>query len=527
MTREAAMPEFVLPLIVAVAGLVIGALAVTILSRRSAQGTIRRARAEEERIRSEAGEAADKIRRTAELEAKELLLSERNDFERETRDKRAELARLEERLNKKQENLDRKNDLVNSKEVELSRRQSTLEKKDQGLDRRRAEIDSIVAEQTKKLEQVASLTREQAREQVMATVVEDAKRAAARSVKQIEDDAKTDGEKRAKNVIATSIMRFASDFVQERSVSVVHLPGDEMKGRIIGREGRNIRALEAATGMDFIVDDTPETVIISGFDPVRREVARLALEKLISDGRIHPNRIEEIVKKCEDDVQKTVREAGEQAVLELGIGRLNPELVKLVGQLRYRYSYAQNVLQHSVEAAFLCGLMAAELGESVKKARRAALLHDIGKAVSHEVEGSHAVSGAQLATKFGETPEIVNAIGAHHEDEPPQSILAFLVAAADAISGARPGARREILETYLKRIEDLERLCSSFDGVDKSYAIQAGREVRVLVKSEKLSDDDTAVLAHDIASRIEKDLTYPGQIKVTVIRETRSVEFAR
>jgi ribonuclease Y len=300
-----------------------------------------------------------------------------------------------------------------------------------------------------------------------------------------------------------------------------------MKGRIIGREGRNIRALEAATGMDFIVDDTPETVIVSGFDPVRREVARLALEKLVQDGRIHPNRIEEVVNRAESDVDKAVKEAGEQAVLELGIGRVPPEMVRLVGQLKYRYSYAQNVLQHSVETAYLAGLMAAELRESVKAARRAGLLHDIGKAVSHEVEGSHAVSGAQIARKHGESPELVNAIAAHHEDERPESILAFIISAADAISGARPGARREILENYLKRLEDLERLCGAFDGVDKTYAIQAGREVRVLVQSDKLDDDGTLVLARDIAGKIEKELTYPGQIRVTVIRETRAVEIAR
>lgn len=521
------MPDLIPPLIGGVVGVVLGALAVYLLSRRGTLSSLRKAREKAERISRESREEADKTKRAAELDAKELLLREKKDFEKETKQQRSELQKLEERTNKKQENLDRKNDLINSKEVELSKKQGSLEKREQAIQRRKNEVDDLVNKQLERLEQVANLTRDQAREQVSASIYEEAKRSAARSAKQIEEDARDESEKRAKKIIASALSRFASEFVQERSVSIVHLPGDEMKGRIIGREGRNIRALEAATGMDFIVDDTPETVIISGFDPVRREVARLALEKLITDGRIHPNRIEEIVGKCQEDVWKSVREAGEQAVLELGIGRLNSELVKLVGQLKYRYSYAQNVLQHSVEAAFLCGLMAAELGESVKKARRAALLHDIGKAVSHEVEGSHAVSGAQLAKKYGENAEIVNAIGAHHEDEEAESVLAFLVAAADAVSGARPGARREILETYIKRLEELERLCSSFEGVEKSYAIQAGREVRVLVKSEKLSDEDTMVLAHDIAGKIEKDLTYPGQIKVTVIRETRSVEYAR
>jgi len=520
------MPDFVLPLVSGVVGVVLGALAVFVLARTSAISSLSKVKQEADRVAREAKEEAEKTRRAAVRDAKELLTTERKEFEKKTKAHRSELNALEERLNKRQENVDRKNDLVNSKEVELSKRQASTDKRDQAIQRRRNEVAELFDQQSRKLEQIADMTREQGREQVMASILEEAKRGAARSAKQIEEDAKSDAEKRAKKIIATAISRFASEFVQERSVSVVHLPGDEMKGRIIGREGRNIRALEAATGMDFIVDDTPETVIISGFDPVRRQVARIALEKLISDGRIHPHRIEEIVAKSQDEVWKSVLEAGEQAVLELGIGRLDPELVKLVGQLKYRFSYAQNVLQHSVEAAFLAGLMAAELGQSVKKARRAALLHDIGKAVSHEVEGSHAVSGAQLAKKYGENPELVNAIGAHHEDEEPGSILAFLVAAADAISGARPGARREILETYIKRLEDLERLCSSFNGVEKSYAIQAGREVRVLVQSEKLSDDDTMVLANDIAGRIEKDLTSPGQIKVTVIRETRAIESA-
>ncbi len=521
------MPDIVTALLAGVAGVVLGALAVYLLARRSALGEVGKARTEAERIAREAQEQAGKARRAAELDAKELLIKEREEFENEIRQQRGELGKLEERLNKKQENLDRKNDLVNAKEEELSRRAASMDKRDQAIQRRRTEVDALVQQQEEKLIQVAEMTRDQAKEQVLSSVLEEARRSGARMAKQIEDEARDTAEKQAKNIIATSLSRFASEYTQERTVNVVHLPGDEMKGRIIGREGRNIRALEAATGMDFIVDDTPETVIISGFDPVRREVARIALLKLIQDGRIHPNRIEEIVAKSEEEVQKSVKEAGEQAVLELGIGRLSPELVKLVGQLKYRFSYAQNVLQHSVECAYLAGLMAAELGMSVKLARRAGLLHDIGKAVSHEVEGSHAVSGAALAKKHGESPEVVNAIGAHHEDEEPLGALAWIVSASDAISGARPGARREILENYLKRLEDLERLCSSFEGVDKSYAIQAGREVRVMVRSEKLTDDDTLVLARDIAGKIEKDLTYPGQIKVTVIRETRAVEYAR
>jgi ribonuclease Y len=315
--------------------------------------------------------------------------------------------------------------------------------------------------------------------------------------------------------------------VAERAVTTVTLPNDEMKGRIIGREGRNIRAIEAATGTELVVDDTPETVVISGFDPLRREVARLALERLIADGRIHPTRIEEVVAKAQEEVDKAVKDAGERAVLETGIGRIHPELVKMIGALRYRYSYAQNVLQHSLEASFIAGLMAAELGLPVKPARRAGLLHDIGKAVSHEVEGSHAVVGAQMARKCGEEPMIVNAIGAHHEDEAPESLLAHLGAAADAVSGARPGARRESLERYVKRLEDLERICQSFQGVDKSYALQAGREVRVMVKADQVDDAMSALLSQEIAKKIESSLTYPGQIKVTVIRETRAVQYAK
>jgi len=310
-------------------------------------------------------------------------------------------------------------------------------------------------------------------------------------------------------------------------VTTVTLPNDEMKGRIIGREGRNIRAIEAATGTELVVDDTPETVVVSGFDPVRREIARLALERLIADGRIHPTRIEEVVTKAQEDVEKAIKDAGERAVLELGIGRIHPDLVRTIGSLKYRYSYAQNVLQHSIEAGFIAGLMASELGLPVKPARRAGLLHDIGKAVSHEVEGSHAVVGAQMARKCGEEPVIVNAIGAHHEDEPPESVLAHLVAAADAVSGARPGARRETLERYVKRLEDLEKICMSFQGVDKSYALQAGREVRVMVKADRVDDAESSLLATEIAKKIETSLTYPGQIKVTVIRETRSVQFAK
>ncbi|HXC92678.1 MAG TPA: ribonuclease Y, partial [Geobacteraceae bacterium] len=349
----------------------------------------------------------------------------------------------------------------------------------------------------------------------------------AKKIKLIEEEAKETADKKSKEIISLAIQRYAGEYVAERTVSVVPLPSDEMKGRIIGREGRNIRALEAATGIDLIIDDTPEAVILSGFNPVRREVARIALEKLITDGRIHPGRIEDVVHKAEEEVEQAIKDAGEQAAFDLGVHGIHPEILRLIGRLRYRTSYSQNVYQHSLEVAFLCGIMAAELGINVKQAKRAGLLHDLGKAVDHEVEGSHAVIGAELARKYGESPKIVHAIMAHHEDEKPNSVLAVLVQAADALSGARPGARREMMETYVKRLEDLEKISTSFAGVTNAFAIQAGREIRVMVSSEEVTDETAVILAKDIAKKIEADMTYPGQIKVNVIRETRAIEYAR
>ena len=365
------------------------------------------------------------------------------------------------------------------------------------------------------------------KKELMNAMESEAKHDSAKIIRAIEDEARETGDKKAKEIMALAIQRYAGEYVAERTVSVVPLPSDEMKGRIIGREGRNIRALEAATGIDLIIDDTPEAVILSGFNPVRREVARLSLEKLLADGRIHPGRIEEVVAKSTEEVDLSIKEAGEQAAFDLGVHGIHPEILKLIGRLKYRTSYTQNVYLHSLEVAFLCGIMAAELGLNVKQAKRAGLLHDLGKAVDHEVEGSHAVIGAELARKYGETPKIVHAIMAHHEDEKPNSILAILVQAADALSGARPGARREMMETYVKRLGDLERIATSFTGVQSSFAIQAGREIRVMVSSEQVSDDQSVVMARDIAKKIESEMTYPGQIKVNVIRETRSVEYAR
>jgi ribonuclease Y len=371
------------------------------------------------------------------------------------------------------------------------------------------------------------MSASEAKKELMHVMEDEAKHDAAKIIKQIEEEARETADKKAKEIMALAIQRYAGEYVAERTVSVVPLPSDEMKGRIIGREGRNIRALEAATGIDLIIDDTPEAVILSGFNPVRREVARLSLEKLIGDGRIHPGRIEEVVAKATEEVELTIKEAGEQAAFDLGVHGIHPEVLKLIGRLKYRTSYTQNVYQHSLEVAFLCGIMAAELGINVKQAKRAGLLHDLGKAVDHEVEGSHAVIGAELARKYGESPKIVHAIMAHHEDEKPSTVLAILVQAADALSGARPGARREMMETYVKRLEDLERIATSFGGVQSSFAIQAGREIRVMVSSDQVTDETAVIMARDIAKKIEAEMTYPGQIKVNVIRETRAVEFAR
>jgi ribonuclease Y len=381
--------------------------------------------------------------------------------------------------------------------------------------------------QKAKLETISGMSAAEAKKELMNAMEDEAKHDAAKIIRLIEEEARETADKKAKEIMALAIQRYAGEYVAERTVSVVPLPSDEMKGRIIGREGRNIRALEAATGIDLIIDDTPEAVILSGFNPVRREVARLSLEKLIGDGRIHPGRIEEVVAKATEEVELSIKEAGEQAAFDLGVHGIHPEVLKLIGRLKYRTSYTQNVYQHSLEVAFLCGIMAAELGINVKQAKRAGLLHDLGKAVDHEVEGSHAVIGAELARKYGESPKIVHAIMAHHEDEKPTTVLAVLVQAADALSGARPGARREMMETYVKRLEELERIATSFGGVQSSFAIQAGREIRVMVSSDQVTDETAVIMARDIAKKIEAEMTYPGQIKVNVIRETRAVEYAR
>jgi len=488
---------------------------------------LEQARSEAERIVTQAREQADLARRSVEIESRESLEKQRRELENEYRTKKEELSTLEKRLLHREENLDKRADLLERQEAEQRRREKDISKREQYASELQSRYDKLIQETQQKLERVAGMTAAEAKKLLMEQMMEEARHEAAKSIRQIEEEAKLEAEKNAKKILATAIQRYAGDYVTESVVSVVQLPNDEMKGRIIGREGRNIRALEAATGMDLIIDDTPECVTVSGFDPVRREIARLSLEKLISDGRIHPARIEEIVGKTTEEVEKAIKEAGEKATFELGIHGLHPELIKILGRLKFRTSYSQNQLQHSIETGFLCGIMAAELGLNQRQAKRAGLLHDIGKAVDHEVEGSHATIGADLLKKYNEHPAIIHAVAAHHEEVKPESILDVLVQAADALSGARPGARREMLETYVKRIEELEKISRSFKGVDKAYAIQAGREIRVIVENSKVSDDEAVVLSKEIASKIEKELTYPGQIKVTVIRETRAVEYAR
>jgi len=485
-------------------------------------------------IQSQAQEVLDRAKKEAEtikkeaiLQAKDTLIQMKAEFERETKETRKELQNLEKRLMQKEENLEKKSDILEAREKELAKREREIERLSKELAQKSEEYEAILQEQKKLLESIAKMTTQEAKNMLIESIKEEARRDAALMVKKIEAEAKELADKKAKEIIALAIQRYAGEYVAEKTVSVVTLPNEEMKGRIIGREGRNIRALEAITGVDLIIDDTPEAVILSAFNPVRREVARIALERLISDGRIHPARIEEVVGKVTEEIEQSIREAGEQAAFDVGVHGLHPELLRLLGKLKYRTSYAQNVLEHSLEVAFLCGIMAAELGLDQKEAKRAGLLHDIGKAVDHELEGPHALIGAELARRYGESEAIVEAIASHHDDVAPESILAVLVQAADALSGARPGARKELLETYIKRLENLEKIAMEFPGVSKAYAIQAGRELRVMVESQVVDDAGVVLLSRDIAKKIESEMTYPGQIKVTVIRETRAVEYAK
>lgn len=497
------------------------------LNKRVEKKRVATAKSQTEQILEEARNQAKTIRKEAELEAKDLLLKSKTQFENESQEKMKELLVSEKRLVAREENLEKKFDLLESKESELKKQDQSLSDRRKHAEALEKKYQQMVEETKKRLEKVAGLSAEDAKKQLKDSLIEEVKLDAAKLIKDIEEEARTKGEKEAQYIISSTIERMASEFVGEHSVSVVHLPGDEMKGRIIGREGRNIRALEAATGIDIVIDDTPEAVVLSGFNPIRREVAKRALENLIQDGRIHPARIEEMVAKMEKDINAEIKEVGEQTAYEMGLHNVHPELLKLVGSLKFRFSYGQNVLQHSKEVAYLAGMMAAQLGLNEKQAKRAGMLHDIGKAVSHEVEGSHAIIGMEYAKKYREEEQIVHAIGAHHEDIIQESALDCLIDAADALSGARPGARREVLETYVKRLEDLEGISKGFSGVEKAYAIQAGREIRVMVDNDKVDDAQAVVLSRDIAKKIESEMTYPGQIKVTVIRETRAVDYAK
>jgi len=508
-------------------GLFVGAVVGYFVRKSIAEARIAGAKNAAEQIIDDAKRDAESLKKESLLEAKDDIHKLRNEAEREIRDRRSELQKQENRLLQKEENLDRKDDTLNKREALLEKRDDSLNKKQQHIEEMESKVDEIVRTQKTELERISGLTREEARNIILERVEHEVKHDVAVMIKESESRAKEESDKKAKEILSLAIQRCAADHVAETTVSVVNLPNDEMKGRIIGREGRNIRTLETLTGIDLIIDDTPEAVILSGFDPIRRETARLALEKLVQDGRIHPARIEEMVDKSRREVDENIREAGEQTTFEVGVHGLHPDLIKIIGRLKFRTSYGQNVLKHSIEVAQLTGLLAAELGEDEALARRSGLLHDIGKAIDHEVEGSHVEIGVELATKYKEHPVVINSIASHHGDTEPTSIIAVLVAAADALSAARPGARRETLENYIKRLEKLEEISESYDGVEKSFAIQAGREVRILVKPEQIDDLEAHRLARDIRKKIEEELDYPGHIKVTVIRETRAVEYAK
>lgn len=509
-----------------IGGFMVGFVMAYLIKGKIISGKIRAAKEEALNIIRDAKRKSETLLKEARLEAKDRLFKMKSEFDVETKETRSELRKQERRLISKEENIDKKLEQLEQRDHEIGKTEKQILQKKKAIEANEKKYHQLVEEQKQQLEAISSLTAEQAKELLIRAMENEARHEGAKMIKRIENETREEADKKAKKIMATAIQRYAGDFVAERTVSVVQLPSDEMKGRIIGREGRNIRALEAATGIDLIIDDTPEAVILSGFNPVRREVARLSLMKLISDGRIHPARIEDVVKKVGQELDVTIKEAGEQAAFDLGVHGINNELVKYLGRLKFRSSYAQNVLQHSVEVGALCGIMAAELGLKEKLAKRMGLLHDIGKAIDHEVEGPHAVIGSKLAKKYGESHRIVHAIAAHHEDVPPSTVYALLVQAADGLSGARPGARKELLENYIKRLEDLEAIANSFKGVANTYAIQAGRELRVIVQSEVISDEESILLSRDIVKKIEESLTFPGQIKVMVIRETRAVEYA-
>ena len=515
---------YIIYVIIGVVALVVGALLGILigiaLRKRFAEAKIGSAESEAERLLEEGAKQAETRKKEALLEAKEEILRQRNEAERELKERRAELTKTERRLTQKEENIDKKSD-------SLERKNEILDKKIKEADAVKEQINEVLAEHVRKLETIAGITADEAKEELLAQVETEVQHEMAQRLDELESRFKEEAEEKARNIISLAIQRCAADHVAETTISVVPIPSEDMKGRIIGREGRNIQKLETLTGVELIIDDTPEAITLSGFDPVRREIARLSLEKLISDGRIHPARIEEMVEKSTREVEAAIKQAGERATFEVGIHGIHPELVRLLGRLRYRTSYGQNVLRHSIEVAFIAGMIADELGVDSTTAKRAGLLHDIGKAFPHDVEGSHVEIGVNAAKKYKESREVVHAIEAHHNDVEPKTVIAIIVQAADAISAARPGARREDLENYIKRLEKLEEIAKSFRGVEKAYAIQAGRELRVMVKPEDVGDDGMKVIARDMAKKIQDEVKYPGQIKVHVIRESRAVDYAK
>ncbi|MBW1635562.1 MAG: ribonuclease Y [Deltaproteobacteria bacterium] len=508
-------------------GLLAGAFLGFLLRKRFVEGNEKNVKAQGRQIVETAIVEAEQLKKEALLQSKEAAYRVKQSLEEELKIERDELKDEYRQYKRKKDGLKREWESFDRKQLELYNNEKRLKQVENEWSEKHKEVDNLLGQQRYELSRLAGISQEDAKKLLMDSLESEARMDAAKRLVKIENEMKIEADKKGKNILALAISRYAGDYVADRTVSMVPLPNDEMKGRIIGREGRNIRAIEAATGIDIIIDDTPEAVILSGFNPVRREVARLALLQLINDGRIHPGRIEEVVEKVTRELEVLMREAGEQVTFDVGVHGVHVELMDLLGRLKFRTSYGQNVLQHSLEVSFLCGIMASELGVDVKMAKRAGLLHDIGKAVDHEVEGSHAIIGRDLAKKYGEPEEVIYAIGAHHEDLPPQSVIDILVQAADALSGARPGARKEMLESYVKRLEDLEAIANAYDGVEKSYAIQAGRDLRIIVDSNKVRDEDATLLSQDIAKSIEGKLTYPGQIRVTVIRETRAVEYAK
>jgi ribonuclease Y len=521
------MSDIIIAVIAGLAVALCGGLGIFIFLRRKLNRERLILLEEKTKIIEEAKKEAEALKKEAKLEAKNITYQAKAEAEKELKEKRYELSHLEKRLRQKEEALDRKFEQIERKEQELSRRDRELHNREKELSEKEKRYEALIKEQMVILERISGMSEEEARKEFLKRVEEEMRLEAARLSKRIEDEAREMAEKRAKEIISFAVQRYANDYVADETVTAVSLPSDEMKGRIIGREGRNIRALEAATGVDVIVDDTPELVTLSCFDPVRREIARLSLERLIADGRIHPARIEEVVEKVRREVEAIIKEEGERAVFELGLSGIHPDLIPIIGRLKYRTSYGQNILQHSIEVAHLASMMAYELGVDPKLAKRAGLLHDIGKAVDHEMEGSHQQIGANLARRYGESQAVINAILVHHGDGDPETVEAALVAAADALSAARPGVRRESIESYLKRLKQLEEMAMSFKGVQACYAMQAGREIRIIVRPEEVSDEECAMIARDLSRKIEAQMSYPGQIKVTVIRETRYIDYAK